>query len=716
MASAVVPNRRTACEAVGNPDNSPGNIDLIAKILQANHADGATAADGIRALRAATNHPSICLAIPHDNGYTVVWNVTYISSAGHKEDDHFVGVEDELTTSNQYNLVRLDPADFDVSAEIATFTPEDIITKLEADPDATKLDPPACTRSHTGPKFFCRPGGVHLPPGPASKFMKLRKEGKKITPRLIFTEIYPTLSDAEKQGEWKVVIEHAQVLIMAKTTGGTVSEAELSAPPPLVRVDEVLGKKINEGIFELIPERRDGGTAAGLNQLNATLAVGLDKMDNQHELARQEAREKQQRKEEEKKKKKSLEGKLGDIGWNTLKRYFGINDESELPDNLVWKKWAEQEGKAPESFRKCLQTCVDEVARQLGMYESAPVVPLAMATGIMEGEFFRRSLDDPASGWFTNFLLHGEQLPTFTKQQIQRSVATGAGSQVTLTPEQARELLRFKTLLPQPHEARRNVLRMRCVARAVFPRNHLFLKHLDTLATQFENHYETIKNSCLVGTAMEDAAGIIVLEACGIKINAYFRLLYEGSADAMPEDPGVLFGKMRDKEQWVPQLSTRYQNTLGLKNFNGAVGDFVLENLLEDGSGAGVSHAAGAKPSVVPAPTTPQGDGEPTPSGDKKSTQLKNPHYNEELFAQFRDRKKSNGKQIPLGDWKKEAIARNPLPKSKYGLPSMCLAWHSKNVCNANCKLLGDHKPYSAAEYQPLLQWCTENWPAEGSM
>lgn len=215
---------------------------------------------------------------------------------------------------------------------------------------------------------------------------------------------------------------------------------------------------------------------------------------------------------------------------------------------------------------------------------------------------------------------------------------------------------------------------------------------------------------------MEDAAGIIVLEACGIKLNSYFRLIYEGSADAVPEDPRVIFTKMRDREQWVPHLSASYQACLGLKQFSGAVGDLVLENMLEDGSGAGVSRAAGAQPSVVPAPTTPQGDGEPTPSGDKKSTQLKNPHYNEELFGEFRDRKRKNGKQIPLGDWKKEAIARNPLPKSKYGLPSMCLAWHSKNVCNANCKLIGDHKPYSAAEYQPLLQWCTENWPAEGSM
>ena len=723
MASAVVPNRRSVWEALSDPDNSPGNIAIIAKILQANRTDGTAAADGKQALRAATNHPSVCLGISSDNALVVSWNVTHISLAGHDLDDHVLCIERGLTTSNQYNLVKLSPADFNISVEIAVRSPEDTITEMNANPNATKLDPPTNgnNRSYAGPKLRCRPGGVHLLPGPASRLMKLQEEGKKLTWRLFFEEVYPTLSDAEKAGEWKGVIEHYQVLATGKTAGGTVSEAELATPPPLVRVDEVLGKKINEGIFELLPERRDGGTAAGLNQLNATLAHGLDKMDNQQELARREAREREQRKEEEKKKKKSLAGKLGEIEVETIKRFLGVTDESELlVGNLVWKKFAEQEAKTAESFRKCLQTCVDEVARQLGLFESSPIVPLAMATGIMDGEFFRRSLDDPASGWFTNFLLHGEQLPSFTKQQIQRSVATGAGSQVTLTPEQARELQRFKTLLPQPHEARRNVLRMLCVAKAVFPRGHLFLTHLSTLATQFENHYETIKNSCLVGTAMENAAGIIVLEAYGIKINSYFRLLYEGSADAAPEDPKVIFGKMRDKEQWVPQLSTRYQDCLGLKSFNGAVGDFVLENMLADGSGAGVSRVSGAQPSVVQPPPTQQGGGgqprEEQESGGNKTTQLKNNNYNEELFAKFRDVKGSDGRQLSLSKWKKDAIARNPLPKSKYGLPSMCLSWHSKGLCNSNCKLIGDHKPYSAAEYQPLCQWCTENWPAEGSM
>eukprot|EP00984_Skeletonema_dohrnii_P036604 scaffold37745_cov278-Skeletonema_dohrnii-CCMP3373.AAC.1 len=169
---------------------------------------------------------------------------------------------------------------------------------------------------------------------------------------------------------------------------------------------------------------------------------------------------------------------------------------------------------------------------------------------------------------------------------------------------------------------------------------------------------------------------------------------------------------MENREPWVPHLNPSYQECLGLKKFNVGVGDLVLENMLEDGTGAGVSRVAGSPPSVGPPPPTPSGGGGQPEPKDTKQLNLTNPNYNEALFGEFRNRKGSNGRQISLGDWKKEAIARNPLPKSKFGLPSMCLAWHSKGLCNSNCRVIGDHQSYSASEYQPLVQWCQENWPA----
>lgn len=708
MSSAVAPKRRSVAEALADPQNLPDNIAAIGNLLNPNQP---SPADGAQALRALQNHPGAAMGIAAANTMRVTWGYTTNQMVGHPLDGSVLYIEGELMSSGQCNISVARPEDFNVSTEIAVYSPEEARTEFEAHPNKEKLDPPASTRSHQEPPLKCRKCGVFLPPDAAVRLLQLEKEGKVITARYYFTEFYPTLT-AEEKVVWKPVTEHFQVMAVAKTAGETVSEAELAATPSLVRVDEAISKRINASIYELIPERRDGGTAAGLNQLNATLAVGLDRMDNQHEMARREAREKQQRKEEEKKKKRTMEAKLGEIEWGNLKRYLEINDESDLAGHLVWAKFAEQETKTAETFRKCLQACVDEGARQLGIRESAPTVTLAMATGIMNGEFYRRNLDDPATGWFSNFLLHGEQLPSFTKHQIQRSVAASAGSQLTLTPEQSRDLLRFKTLLPPTHEARRNVQRMLCVAMAVFPRSHPFLAHLRALITQFDNHYDTIKKSCLVGTPMENATGVIILEAYGIKINAYFRKKYEGSASATLGDPGAIFDKMENREPWVPHLNPSYQECLGLKKFNVGVGDLVLENMLEDGTGAGVSRVAGSPPSVGPPPPTPSGGGGQPEPKDTKQLNLTNPNYNEALFGEFRNRKGSNGRQISLGDWKKEAIARNPLPKSKFGLPSMCLAWHSKGLCNSNCRVIGDHQSYSASEYQPLVQWCQENWPA----
>jgi len=36
----------------------------------------------------------------------------------------------------------------------------------------------------------------------------------------------------------------------------------------------------------------------------------------------------------------------------------------------------------------------------------------------------------------------------------------------------------------------------------------------------------------------------------------------------------------------------------------------------------------------------------------------------------------------------------------------MCLAWHTKGQCNANCPCASDHVQYSAPKLAPLATWC----------
>ena len=39
----------------------------------------------------------------------------------------------------------------------------------------------------------------------------------------------------------------------------------------------------------------------------------------------------------------------------------------------------------------------------------------------------------------------------------------------------------------------------------------------------------------------------------------------------------------------------------------------------------------------------------------------------------------------------------------------MCLAWHTKGVCNENCPCAYDHVAYSEAEYAPMAAWCRDH-------
>ena len=421
-------------------------------------------------------------------------------------------------------------------------------------------------------------------------------------------------------------------------------------------------------------------------------------------------------KEEEKQRKKTLKSKLGGLESAAILRLIGVACEEDIPEDLVWKKWRESDSKTPESFRNCLEVCVKEKARLLGMSKSAPQITLAMATGIMKGEFGKESLDDLSSGWFCNFLHFGTTPIEFTKKQIQRS-RDSENSCVTLSPSEATELQKFRTYLPTTAEADRNILRMKFVAMACFPQGP-FLTYLDDLLREWKNHYDTIKECVLSNTAWHNSRGILVLETFTIKLSLYWDALLSGSASATIEQPSVLFDKMYGREHWLPHFKPGYLASLGVKDFDGGETTSWLENMLDDGS-TQVQHSVrvGGGPPLVPGQGNHAGNStqQQQPGNvlqqQQQGTAIKNENYNDVLFGEFRRRKRDN-KEITIRSFKQQAIATKPLPPSRFGADSMCLAWHVKGMCNANCRQAADHHSYSAAEYAPLVTWCQECYPA----
>ncbi len=87
-------------------------------------------------------------------------------------------------------------------------------------------------------------------------------------------------------------------------------------------------------------------------------------------------------------------------------------------------------------------------------------------------------------------------------------------------------------------------------------------------------------------------------------------------------------------------------------------------------------------------------------------TRVQNDGFNGDLFAAY---KSSALKSKSIRD-KIKAGTIPALPFSKRDpTKAMCLAWHTKGVCNANCPCLYDHVAYTPEEYAPLVVWCRDH-------
>ena len=718
MASTFVPRNRTAVHSLSDESNKPEGEAVIINFLSPNSGSSSNVADGEQMVRTLLGKPSIAVFSFRNGVLHMQWGATRFYKFNHPEDNKLLMIDGDITSTGAMNVFSPRESDFDIRSAADTHSPEDIVAALEADGTLTHLPSPGvATRGSTAPPVIQVAYRIynHCPHEIASELMS---HSGSLTPRKYFLDIYTTLDTDEKKKKWEPITQIMQVAVMEAPGGGGKSVIDVVTTPPLVRLDESVVTWMNTKVSEVIPERRDSGMAAGIQTLNGTLAQGFSKMEEQSAEARAAQQAAQQQKEEEKKKKQTLAYKLGDVVTANLLRMLGVESEADLPEGSVWKRFAAMEKSTAESFRQALEETVNEKARLLGESEAVPHISLPMATGIMNGLFYKSDLEDPGSGWFVNFLLYGKAVIDFAKSQTTASRAADS-SHVTLTPSDASKLMKFKTLLPSNYEAVRNVHRMYLVALAVFPSTHNFLAHLKAIKQKWENHYDTVNNCVLNNTSLDASKGILVLEYFTIKLNRYWKGIYAGSITGTLECPSKLFEKLEDQEPWLPQFKPSYLKRLGLADFNGATGSSWLENMLDGGETA-VRHAGGRGDGGRAEPGATRGGGglstqkKPEEEGrDDVGTTVRPPEgqYNSVLFGKYRDRKK-NGKEIPISSFKKDAMKKKDLPPSLHGAEYMCLAWHVKGMCNSRCRQKEDHNPYSASQYGKLVEWCEACYPA----
>jgi hypothetical protein len=148
-----------------------------------------------------------------------------------------------------------------------------------------------------------------------------------------------------------------------------------------------------------------------------------------------------------------------------------------------------------------------------------------------------------------------------------------------------------------------------------------------------------------------------------------------------------VFHDMRLSLRWEPNMGIQVMESLGLNSLQPPLAP----------AGRGVPPVRGGPPA---------NDGGGTEPGPENRT-ITNPTFSAELFNQFRE-SRIGARSV------RERLERAgiELPRSRINdTEPMCLAYHARARCNVNCRRSYDHVPYTAAQYAPLAQLCSEHWP-----
>ena len=134
-----------------------------------------------------------------------------------------------------------------------------------------------------------------------------------------------------------------------------------------------------------------------------------------------------------------------------------------------------------------------------------------------------------------------------------------------------------------------------------------------------------------------------------------------------------------------------------------------------DGSVGGVSQMGTLSVSALTAMLKQaRGGGTQANAGDGgKAAPMKNAGFAQTLFGEIQERMRK-GKRIASRLVRDMITAGTlpPLPLSKVDGKAMCLAWHTKGMCNpGQCPRAADHVNYSVEEYGQLSTWCKTNYP-----
>ena len=178
-----------------------------------------------------------------------------------------------------------------------------------------------------------------------------------------------------------------------------------------------------------------------------------------------------------------------------------------------------------------------------------------------------------------------------------------------------------------------------------------------------------------------------------VQVSQWYRRQGQQANVLPPPTLEAVFDDVESERPWAPLLSLPFLQSLNLQSFHRPANPFRPDV----GNGANNLGAA-----------APVGGGEINrPAGAARANErMNNTAFAEALFGIYKAmpvscralRQKINRNELPA------------LPLSKVDRQPMCLAWHTKGLCNVACSRGADHVVYTTNEYQHLVQWCATNF------
>lgn len=380
--------------------------------------------------------------------------------------------------------------------------------------------------------------------------------------------------------------------------------------------------------------------------------------------------------------KHPLASVYGEANLLFLLRLFNVSSEEELPQDCVWVKLA--------NSKKAMHLSILQAALDVEKLRQQERGLQFLATPSLLQTIFTLNLSMTNSNAVTTglqpFRLHdhpdAEQIAGL---QFVYEIVRGEGASLSVADAQglARPTAAAPVLLLH---ARQQMKRMDIIVSALLTPSHPLVQAL----AGYHVRFSAMEHKLQELMPAEPLLPSLLIKRVAMHLTQWFDTQkFSSQRVPVPNFMNTL-DAIENEDPWKPTVPASFLAALGLQSIAAAAATPAATPPLVP--------RVPRTPNLAPAPRVPT----------VASAAFNNTQFNPR-FQPFKD-------SVATCRDVRANIGTNPgqvraLPLSRVDQKPMCLAFHTKGVCNPNCGRIADHVAYTNAQYDSLFEWCQECFP-----